>query len=498
MVKNVNNDELQNSLKLIPPLEIFERNVSRKTLLPNMEKIEEVETLINMGAIYPVNPMSVRLPLPGRYTNREGARLGREELYPLIDLWLSKSQGGQRFIIQGGNRYISSYLSNKAIDFEELKVMSIDKAPLYKQLVTLLSDDEKEVIIHIPHQTDKSAAILGTRRNLLKSFAGQLLMSPFTSPTKDEKLDVELAEAVLMINEGIKICNLGILQNILKGTKLAGAFDGNTCELHFIDDLFYRGRTLYSLAIIIKCFGGNPQKMRLSTICCDCRSRELQTPFHNVLNKDKLYPFENSVRSEQGYWQDTGEEYVFTDLGLYWEYLNLHVDKSESEKVYSDWQKALADWYAPHAMPDEDLSLSEPLIWLEVFNRVFGVDANIEKIIDQKGYKIGACVPFARILDRFISQEETVEARYAFKQRIISLLQQIQIAIKEDIKGFDKLANHYRISITLIDFEGLKFMIEDDSDYIINNYSMKDIVLRYKIVDNTNWSQPKTKSRRSP
>jgi uridine kinase len=304
------------------------------------------------------------------------------------------------------------------------------------------------------------------RSELLKLLAADTVACPFRPITKDENLETEFAEAVgLMDNDALPIINVDAIRKVLEGTELQRAF-AETDELHFLDDLFYRGRTLYSLAVVVEAFGGDAKSIRLTSLCCDMKSTNLTSPYHKVLNPSKLYTFENSIRTEQGYWQDVGDRYVFTDMANYWDLLRMQVDGQESLTTYTEWQTKIRTWYEAYVergATEVDMSLVGPLIWLRVYHDAFGLDMSIEKIVDQKGYRIGACVPFAQLIDRFVSQEEPVEVRSAFKAEIADILNSIQAASLLTPNGYQDLTEFYVQNQRDIDYNGLSFMFEVDT-----------------------------------
>ena len=82
-----------------------------------------------------------------------------------------------------------------------------------------------------------------------------------------------------------------------------------------------------------------------------------------------------------------------------------------------------------------------------------------EPDIDQKGYKIGACAPFMALLDRFVSQEETVEVRLHFKQLIRHQLDLLQAFALEDPDRYKTLVEAYNGRSREIDYGSLKGLI---------------------------------------
>ena len=446
--------------------------------LPNL--IETVRTAheLSLGTRNSLRPFSVRPPIPGRYTTRPGERLSRRELMGAVDEWLAQTDDQTRFVIQGGNRYITAYASEVYdCTIPDLKIMSVEKAPLSVQLLTILSADERrallgkeqlEKVIPLLPQDIAASAQSMTRAELLQAAAGFSLQGPFSPATSDEHLQEELSVASARINSGITIPNQAAISALMNGTAVADALRRDE-PIQFLDDLFYRGRTLYSLAILMTACGGNPMNMRLTTLSSDIKSIGLESPFHNILRGGVLYPFENSIRTEQGYWQDVGTHYVFTDMGAYWEHLHSVVDPDQSRNKYSEWQSAMQGWSEQHlaGLPDGlDMSLVGPLLWLSVYHRQFGLELDINRIVDQKGYKIGACVPFAQLIDRFISQEEPVESRSQFKGQIRRTLSAIENAAAMDPDGFQSLVELYGDNRQALDYQGLGFMTEQDIQHI--------------------------------
>ena len=442
--------------------------------LPNLVETVRMGQEIADGEFSPVRPLAVRPPLPGRYTTRPGERLSRRDLMDAADEWLTETDGCTRLIIQGGNRYITTYAAEVfGEDIPDVKVMSVEKAPLSTQLLTILSAEERqahlsaerlaEILPALPPKIAAKARLL-TRSELLQEVADMTLQGPFQPNTSDDALETELSQAVERIESGITIPNQDVITSIMRGTKIADSLQKDE-QIHFLDDLFYRGRTLYSLAILITACGGNPTNMNLTTLCSDVKSAGLESPYHKILRSGMLYPFENSIRTEQGYWQDVGTHYVFTDMGAYWEHLATVVDRERSQGTYEAWQAAIHDWSEQNLseqLGDIDMTLAGPLIWLSVYHQNFGLDLDIDRVVDQKGYKIGACVPFAQLIDRFISQEEPVEVRRQFKEQIRQILSAVSNAAIADPDTFQYLINMYAHNQNAIDFGGLSFMSEHD------------------------------------
>lgn len=163
--------------------------------LPKMHETELQAYALRTG-IKTKQLSAITPPLPGEFTKREGVRLKRSELLDLVDTWLEFSDEDIKFVIQGGNRYISHYLSGLGILYRDLKIMSVDKAPLYNQLISVLEPDEAEAIM----STDPATGIPITRRQALQRAADYTMTSPFASFTDDTKLHNELSEAIKQID----------------------------------------------------------------------------------------------------------------------------------------------------------------------------------------------------------------------------------------------------------------------------------------------------------
>jgi hypothetical protein len=115
--------------------------------LPNLEETVITSKLLKAELLPEYKPLHVRLPLPGRYANRPGERIANTELLPLVHQWLDGSKVGPRFVVQGGNRYISEYLGAIDVSTTDIKVMSIDKAPLSTSILTVLSATERQASV---------------------------------------------------------------------------------------------------------------------------------------------------------------------------------------------------------------------------------------------------------------------------------------------------------------------------------------------------------------
>lgn len=447
--------------------------------LPNLVETTKMELEIARGEYSPQRPLLVRPPIPGRYTTRPGDRLSRRELMGAVDEWLTHTNSQSRFIIQGGNRYVSAYAADVYDSkIADIKVMSVEKAPLSAQLLTILTPEERrslvemeqlrKVIPFLPNDMIDVASTM-TRAELLQVVGNINLEGPFSSSATDENLQTELSDAVACIETGLTIPDCGAITALMHGTLVAETLRRDE-PIYFLDDLFYRGRTLYSLAILMTACGGNPVNMRLTTLSSDIKSVDLESPFHEVLRGGVLYPFENSIRTEQGYWQDVGTHYVFTDMGAYWEYLHQAVDLGQSWTRYNEWQSEMAEWSSQNlteSLNELDMSLIGPLLWLSIYHDTFGLELDMDRVVDQKGYRIGACVPFAQLIDRFISQEEPVEARRQFKSQIRDILSAIKVAAAKDLGGYQALERMYRENQHALDYQGLGFMTEQETQHVI-------------------------------
>lgn len=187
---------------------------------------------------------------------------------------------------------------------------------------------------------------------------------------------------------------------------------------------------------------------------------KLNCKYIQVLKKDLLYPFENSIRTERGYWVDNGQYFEFKDMEVYWNLLFYYVDKTHTNIIYEQWQSLLEDFRISINKPKLNRKIIYDLTWLLVYFESIGSEFILISTIDQKAYKSGYSVPYVRLIDQFISQEETVFKRWRFKNHIKEIVEKILITSKLDNVLFTKLITYYNQFKHEIDFEGLKFIFD--------------------------------------
>ncbi len=430
------------------------------------------ETINGTDLNYLVQP-----PRPGSNTFASGERISKSELMTTVDRWVDDTTAGHRVVIQGGNRYVSEYILALGEDYTDMKLMSIEKAPLSVQLLTLLSDDEKdeelsESTFNFIAQSQEDTGLIHkgmTRGEVVSILAGYSVPGPFKHVTDDSQLSQELDKCIEMI-ETIeeRLPSLALIQAVLRGTRLAEILASDK-PVHFIDDLFYRGRTLFTLAVVLKAFGGTLQKDCLSTIGCDPKSRALESPYHKVLLPNKLYPFENSVSTELGYWQQSDRGYAFIDLREHSKQLYENFGGRElNTEVFTVWEELIREWCVKHQIGVESKFVTDKLpgylLWFKLEAIMNGNEVDVDRLVDQKGSNSGPSVSFAHILDNFISQEEPVDNRLEFKEALRIMIAQIDKIIKTQPDELESLLKYLQEHLPEINILGINKLVDGSAE----------------------------------
>jgi hypothetical protein len=462
-----------------------------EAFLPNEFETHCTIELIKKRHIKPVSPANKPLlPLRGRISSRGGYALKRSDIPRMLNDFLYDNPVNTIFVIQGGNRHITRYIrdQHQAKPFD-MKLMCASKASLAVILSTIIGTEDLLMQLS-KDQTDRVLATLRTlaesntqilqRRSeelfgttitqavlrkkalhsLLQLFCEATIYTPFVYPTDDSMLSNEFKAMHDMIEQdAIAIPYLNIVRILLERTHLRQLFVADD-RLVFIDDLFYRGRTLFTIACILKVFDIDPRKAHLYTLCADRISHNLRSDYITVLDNNALYPFENSIRTERGYWQRAHGRFTFADLEEFWQYLALTVDASSSMRIYETWQTLLERLWL--LLPPNKLTkkMNYALIWYFAFHKMHKLPIDLASLVDQRGEGIGYCVPYARIIDNFISQEEPVEKRLTFKDNIHEAVNGIWSIDAQNPRAFDAIVTYYRRHTNVIDYEGLQFIFD--------------------------------------
>ncbi|MGH7157464.1 MAG: hypothetical protein ACREGD_00070 [Candidatus Saccharimonadales bacterium] len=478
-------------LKLKPSTKLdFAETQSAGKFSPNELETSLVMQLIKESCVEPVPLVNKPLlPLRGKISTRGGYALKRSDIPPLLDDFLKANQADTVFIVQGGNRHITRYIQSKGRVARDVKLVCASKASLAtilrtildtQDLVKPLSSDQagriQVVLSNLPAAElaslrEKSKKLYGKKLTdgtlrdeplfaLIELFCSATIQTPFAYPTDDSKLFEEFnAMHDMLEQDTIVIPYLEIVRILLERTHLRKLL-ANEERAIFVDDLFYRGRTLFTITCILKAFDINPRNTRLYTLCADRVSHNLRSDYITVLNNDVLYPFENSMRTERGYWQRAHGRFVFIDLETFWQYLALTVDTTTSMEIYEVWQALLEELWI--RLPSNKLTkkMTYALLWYLVFHKAYDLPIDLSSLTDQRGEGIGYCVPYARIIDNFISQEEAVDKRSVFKEDVRKTVKDIFTIDEKDNVAFAKLVAYYQSHTNTIDYEGLNFMFD--------------------------------------
>jgi hypothetical protein len=434
------------------------------------------------------------MPLRGKNGKIIENALKRTDIPMLLDTFINKNKTDEIFVVQGGNRFISKYLSSQyPKKIYNLKLLCVSKVKFSIILNTIITQRERYSGINhsqafkISKLIDKldsskkaqilkrfklqSSKILNPEilkdcslKILIDIFGNFILKTPFSYPFDDSKIEAEFTTMMNIIEKNqINIPNSEILNIILEETIFAKKLL-NSKKSVFIDDLFYRGRTLYTIVSIAKVFNYPANKIKLYTLCADRVSKSFGNRHIKTLDKKSIYPFENSIRTERGYWYNQGEYFVFLDLEVYWEYLDRVCDKSISMAVYEIWQDMIAHFHSLLEEIELSTETKFALIAYFVFHKAHNIEIDQDALADQRGSNIGYCVFFARIVDKFINQEEPAPLRWEYKNKVKKLASRIIELLGSNSQYFQPLVTLYQKNHREIDYERLKFIF-DTYDY---------------------------------
>jgi hypothetical protein len=290
----------------------------------------------------------VQLPYRGQNGSTKEPVLLREEVPVLLERFASETTGQHTCVIQGGNRYISCYLElvlrRPVYSF---KLLDVSKVRLNVVLNTLLQSDERVAKLNVSTQE----AVLGaltqlsepTRTELadiltsrgyesmdefvkstttagaINLFARSQLASPFSYPADDRKIRQEFASVSQFATEVVAgVEERFLLREILRNTEFFRLVHDDQKHIAYLDDVFYRGRTFFALLVLSLLLDVSTERWNLYTLCADRVSKNIYVDGINVLKRGVLYPFENSIRTEGGYWEEQPDCFVFRDM---WEYM---------------------------------------------------------------------------------------------------------------------------------------------------------------------------------
>lgn len=406
--------------------------------------------------------------------------LQRVDIPTLLEVVLAKQGGKNIFVVQGGNRYMHSFFTKREVAHcYQIKLLDVGKVPLHIVCNTFLTAHERVMLLNSTQRTQilaqvqrfskekqmmVEASILAcgfasvedflryaSTAEVLRVFANFVVVTPFSYPADERKIKKEFASIPVCAEHTVRsIEEAEVIRLLLQESTFYKSWAGSQ-ESVFIDDVFYRGRTYYALLVISLLLGIPHFKWKLITLCADRVSQSIFSDRIEVLQRGTLYPFENSIQTEKGYWEEGGGAFVFRDLQDYEEYLlALHSVQVQTKDIMPEWKALIANsmrHISGGVLPTDVIAA---LVELAVFHKAFALEVFPVAVIDQRAKKIGYCVPFAKLLSVWINQEEPRWKRQKFKDAVVACLEKIdsvsESAVFESAVAFYK---HNQVDIDL-------------------------------------------------
>lgn len=448
--------------------------IENHEILPHDIEISLFEGLIDKGFI-DSDFIDKNIPLPqrGKKGSTKESVLLKKDISSLLNTFLSQNKNKYIFVIQGGNRYIFSLLSkqkNKGI--RSIKLLDISKINISVLLNTLLTQKErissiskKTQLIILSEFSKLSKDKQNNIKNLifsygftsintflkytstgeaLKLFGSFIINSPFSYPADDRKIRQEFNNVLPFATQTIKsIDEKQILKSLLLNTSFYKAFNKKTILPVFIDDVFYRGRTYYTLIILSLLLNIKSNQWKLYTLCSDRVSKNIFTEKIKVLKRGVLYPFENSIQTEKGYWEECNDYFVFRDMNFYFTFLSTIIGIKNNEEIITNWNNLIDKIVKIVKYKNLSKQLIKTLIELYIFYITFNKKLSINAILDQRAKDIGYCTPFIKLISTWINQEEPRWKRQEFKNKInncITIITSLEnnLLIKDAINIYKK------------------------------------------------------------
>lgn len=431
------------------------------------------------------------LPRPKHPEQDQSGLLQTLDIPPLLDRFYDQNRDKNIFVIQGGNKYITTYLESIAgRPFFELKLTSVNKVRYsvsmqtalnpqerashidpslfaeikaeYANLPTIAKEEIHKRITVLGFKDLEDILIYGTREEILDCLLYMEMKSPFSPISDDAKVVSEFSEIDSYLERNLSDFSAAkLIQKIFLGTQFYNAVHDPNKKVVFLDDVLYRGRTFYTLCLILSLLGVDRDKWKFFCLCQYEVSNQINDPNIEVLNKEKRYQFENSLKTERGYWEENDQYFSYRDLDDYFHYLCiLHKDQNTAANLTSArWELKLQN-LSQKIIREMQLPLGSDVIkdslGYFIFCTHFGIPIDFAAISDQRAKNIGYSVPFIRMVDSFIGQEVSDQERALFKQSIKQLFTQLVEKARQNWDpDFQEIFDFYAKNATLIDYHYL-------------------------------------------
>lgn len=463
--------------------------IENHELLPHEIEVDIFDALLNKGFIGQTKQQNNVIPLPRRgefHTTKESV-LQQTDIPPILDNFLQTNREKNIFVIQGGNRYITSYLhANLAPSLHNIKLLDIGKVKLNVVCNTLLSVSERvsplsskqiELIVQefkslpaVKQITIESLVIkngfislvdyltYASLAEVINIFGDFTISTPFSYPADDRKITKEFAAIPEHFQQTVSALNEGkILQILLSNTYFHSTLTDTARATVFIDDVFYRGRTYYTLCILTHLFGSKETTWEMHTLCADRVSKHISTNKIVVYRKNLLYPFENSIITEQGYWEEKDTNFLFRDLQLYHNYLKaIQENKSDPTAIIQTWARHLEEIANRISRTSISKITLKILVSMYLFTKAHKLTLHPTAILDQRAKGLGYCLPYVQLLSVWINQEEPRWKRQQYKDKITLGIKTLITADQGSLKElFTTASDFYLEHQELLDYKSL-------------------------------------------
>lgn len=418
--------------------------------------------------------------------------LDSKEISILLDKFYAKNNNKNIFVIQGGNRYMSSYLSaKKNCVTNEIKLLDLGKIKFYAALSTLLSASErvsllsrvqkKYVLKYFKKLTKNKQKTLNEAiiqhgftslfyfldyasvGEIIRVFCNFTITTPFTYPADDRKIRKEFKTIIDYAQATISnIEEKNIIKILLNNTKFYNILAKSNKKTAFLDDVFYRGRTYYAVLIITLILDIPQNDWLFYTLCGDRISNHINTARIKILKK-VLYPFENHIWTELGYWEEKNNFFEFRDLKVYHDLLAISSNNIDNtDNVIYQWKK-IVDHIMTKLKLTERTPINRILIEFYLFCKVHKININLSAIIDQRAKTIGYCIPYIKLLSVWINQGEMRWKRQTFKNKILNNFEKVN-SILNNKHSQAEAAKFYMHNKKIIDLDFLNSFLNENKN----------------------------------
>lgn len=397
--------------------------------------------------------------------------LNESRLVSSLDQAASYARECRTLIVQGGNRYITSYLVSLGLDCRDIKLTCLTKSQLPVLVYSMLEPSDRALVLR-PDQRDDLLSWNRLRRhtawsrNPAELTVGEaaLMLSdhavpvPFSYPADDRRIKTEFRDAIDILNcddapilHALEEAGL-VFSSILRFTHFWAWLQRTDADLLFIDDTFYRGRTFYVAGILARLLL-RKERWKFLTLTADRVGRSVVHPRLTIVNRQCLYPYENSIVTERGYWDLCGRQYTWRDLAKYTDFLYKHATGlwTDPYVVRSTWQRMMAVTLAPLRINSSSADMVYALFELAIACTVRQCEVDVASLQDQRAWGMGYSAAFANVISHWIAQEEPRWKRQRYNDWAANVLRRIDDLIQR-LPISDGLLTYYRDNVMALEY----------------------------------------------